>query len=479
MKRFVLYFIPILLIVSAVSNSCRKPVDEDAKLTFSTSMVNFDTVFTTLGSMTKRFTVKNTHNFPMKINIYLASGNASYYSINVDGQAGISFKDVEIPAKDSIFVFVKVTINPSQINTPFLVTDSIIFRSGRTEQDVDLIAYGQDAHFIVADAQSLVPYKLVAGAGETVHFTSDKPWVIYGFAAVDSMGTLIIDDGAKIYFHKNSGIWVYQGSLQVNGTAANPVLFRGDRINDPSADRKAGQWSRIWLMESAQNSEIKHAIIANAEVGIDIQSLSGTVAIRNCLIKQSYFQGIQIRNATVLIENSIIANSELQNTMTVQIGDVTANHVTIGNYANTKGAAALLFQNYYLEASMQNGGIAYTQYEGTTTVTFNNSIIYGTMANEWRKSVGEGTTSPLNYQFTNCLVRSETTNDTKFINCLYNQDPKFNNVTNWDFTLQQGSPAINAGNTGLNIFTDYAGNPRDGQPDIGAYEFGGSSGKLR
>jgi hypothetical protein len=479
MKHFVLYFISILLIISTLSNSCRKPVDEEAKLTFSSSTVNFDTVFTTLGSMTKRFTVKNRHKFPMKVDIHLASGSTSYYSINVDGRAGISFKEIEIAPQDSIFVFVKVTINPGQINTPFLVTDSIIFRSGRIEQDVDLVAYGQDAHFIVADNQSFVPYKLVAGAHETVHFTNDKPWVIYGFAAVDSLGTLIIDEGAKIYFHKNSGLWIYrEGCLQVNGTAANPVLFRGDRINDHSIDKKAGQWSRIWLMESSRDSEINHAIIANAEVGIDIQSLvqreSGKIFIRNCLIKQSYFQGVQIRNAEVHIENTIIANSEEQNAMSVQIGDVTANHVTIGNYANTKSAVALLLQNYYMEASIENGAIVYTQYEGNTNVNFNNSIIYGSFANEWKRSIGEGTTSPLNYRFENCLVRSETINDANFINCIHNKDPKFNNIDIWDFKLQQGSPAINAGKTGLGISIDYAGNPRDGQPDIGAYEFGGN-----
>ncbi|MDR1112927.1 MAG: hypothetical protein LBL18_04125, partial [Bacteroidales bacterium] len=362
--------------------------------------------------------------------------------------------------------------------------DSIVFRSGRVEQDVDLVAYGQDAHFIVADSQGLVPFKRVAGAHQTIHFTSDKPWVVYGFAAIDSLGTLIIDEGTKIYFHKNSGLWVYRfGRLQVNGTAANPVLFRGDRLNDPTMDKKAGQWSRIWIMESSQNSEINHAIIANAEVGIDIQSLerreSGKVLIRNCLIKQSYFQGIQIRNAEVYIENSIIANSELQNTMSVQIGDVTANHVTIGNYVNTKGAAALLLQNYYVEPAIKDGAILYTQYEGDANINFNNSIIYGSTGTQLTKSAGEGTVSPLNYRFENCLLRSEWTGDANLVNCVFNKDPLFTDIDEWNFLLRQGSPAINVGKTGLGISTDYAGNPRDASPDAGAYEFGGVAGKLR
>jgi hypothetical protein len=218
-------------------------------------------------------------------------------------------------------------------------------------------------------------------------------------------------------------------------------------------------------------------------VGIDIQSFvqreSGKTFIRNCLIKQSYFQGIQIRNAAVHIENSIIANSELQHAMSVQIGDVTANHVTIGNYANTKGMSALLLQNYYMEASVENGSLFYTQYEGDANINFNNSIIYGSASTQLKKSVGEGTVSPLNYRFENCLLCSEMTNDANLVNCIFNKDPLFTNIDQWNFSLQQGSPAINAGKSGLGISTDYAGNPRDAQPDAGAYEFGGVAGKLK
>lgn len=47
---------------------------------------------------------------------------------------------------------------------------------------------------------------------------------------------------------------------------------------------------------------------------------------------------------------------------------------------------------------------------------------------------------------------------------------------NADFHLKSGSPAIDAGATGLGIAVDHDGSARVGVPDIGAYEYGGGGG---
>ena len=36
-----------------------------------------------------------------------------------------------------------------------------------------------------------------------LNFTKDKPYVIYGYAAIPANKTLVIDAGARIYFHNN------------------------------------------------------------------------------------------------------------------------------------------------------------------------------------------------------------------------------------------------------------------------------------
>ena len=229
MKKIVYLALISLLLLNFIS--CDPTSEDGVTLQFSEEQVTFDTVFTTLGSTIRTFTVHNTTSTDVTTDIRLASGSQSYYSINVDGESGISFNDVEIPAHDSIFVFVKVTINPGNVNTPFLVTDSIEFITGNKKQDVNLVAYGQDANFIVADSgPENLRYKVVAGAHETTVWTNDKPYVVFGWAVVDSLGKLEIEPGTKIYFHYNSGLWVYRyGQLEAVGTKEQPILFRNGR----------------------------------------------------------------------------------------------------------------------------------------------------------------------------------------------------------------------------------------------------------
>ena len=41
-----------------------------------------------------------------------------------------------------------------------------------------------------------------------LHFNNTKPYVIYGYAAVPSTKTLVIDPGARVHFHAESGLIV-------------------------------------------------------------------------------------------------------------------------------------------------------------------------------------------------------------------------------------------------------------------------------
>lgn len=54
-------------------------------------------------------------------------------------------------------------------------------------------------------------------------------------------------------------------------------------------------------------------------------------------------------------------------------------------------------------------------------------------------------------------------------------NPDLTNISNYDVTLQSGSPAINAGYN-FGVVYDFAGNIRDATPDIGAYEYQGENG---
>ena len=52
---------------------------------------------------------------------------------------------------------------------------------------------------------------------------------------------------------------------------------------------------------------------------------------------------------------------------------------------------------------------------------------------------------------------------------IYNQDPKFTDAFNGDYSLDAGSPAIDQGISGV-LNVDFNGNSRDATPDLGAFE---------
>ena len=146
------YILPILLIF--FSYSCKKEniqSTENAILHFSNDTILFDTIFTSVGSITHQLTVYNNNNFDVTTNVRLSGNTEGNFRMNVDGESGNNIKNVIIGSNDSIFVFLEVTIDPTNTNTPYLVSDSILFITGNNHQDVDLIAYGQDAYFHTAN----------------------------------------------------------------------------------------------------------------------------------------------------------------------------------------------------------------------------------------------------------------------------------------------------------------------------------------
>ncbi|MFN9324359.1 MAG: hypothetical protein ACK6A5_03100, partial [Flavobacteriales bacterium] len=105
MKRL-LALVPFLAVLLALPG-CRKDElftdDPSAQLNFSQQEVLFDTIFTTVGSVTKRFVARNPSDNAVKVDIRLEGGSPSPFRINVDGASGTTFNDVEILGGDSIY----------------------------------------------------------------------------------------------------------------------------------------------------------------------------------------------------------------------------------------------------------------------------------------------------------------------------------------------------------------------------------------
>ena len=223
--RHILFILTIFLFAGA---SCKKinPINTDSnlKLEFSADTVLFDTVFTSLGSATHELRIYNRNSDDLQISsIRLGQGDDSPFRLNLDGESATEIYDKIIPAKDSLFSFLRVTINPNDLNTPFVVEDELEFVTNGNTQTVKLLAWGQNANYIVGDKVTNViqgKYTIVADSLQTTIWTKERPYVIYGWALINSYGTLRIEAGTKVYCHQGSGIFSWSdGQLNINYTA--------------------------------------------------------------------------------------------------------------------------------------------------------------------------------------------------------------------------------------------------------------------
>jgi len=428
--------------------------------------------------------VTNQYKNPVKTDIRLVGGDMSYFSVNVDGvyMERQYLKDVEIPAQDSIFIFIKANINPSGINNPMLACDTLTFTTNGNKQNVELLAYGQDAHFILPNdtiripqedgSVYEIPYRIVAEEGKEVTWKNDKPYVIYGHAVVDSDAKLIIEKGTRVHLHQGATLWIYvDGCLEVNGTKDEPVTFRGDRL-EKGYENVHGQWNKIWICESDRDSKIDYAIIKNAFIGIHAETLeerkNNKLILTNSIIKTSQ-SGLLAQAYTIEASNNVFMDCKQFCAALTQGGDYTfVNNTLYNRYSNRRTDPALYLSNYY---KYPNDDIGVSDFSGN----FVNNIVSGSQDEEFRYSTPMKE-AKFSASFENCLLKT----DLKFLensaithtNTLLNINPEFEDEKEYkDLKLKSTSPCKNAGKSVPWLLTDIEGNLRNTSfPSIGAYE---------
>jgi len=459
----ILFPILLFLIVIFSCNKTEFDYSKDAKLQFSTDSIIFDTIFSGVGSTTKSFKIYNKSTKALIISdIYVAKRNLSKYILNVNGQSNNSFKNIQINANDSMYVFVQVKINTNE--DALLEQDSIVFITNNNFQDIKLLAWGQDVYFI---------------NGEYINdqvWQNDKPYLIYNSILVEENKKLTIEQGCKIYFHRGSSMYIV-GTLEINGTFEEPVILQGDRLEQVYND-VPGQWNGIWIMNGSKHNVINYAEIKNAVTGIKVDTLADinipTLTISNSKIEHHSFAGIYAQGSTIFATNCLINDCGYYALALTIGGSYEFYHCTIANYwQNTiRSTPAVILNNYYT-------------YENTIFVRnldkadFYNCIIYGNTDNEL--FLDNVTNTIFNYKFNNCLIKideSTIPDISKFENYIFNQEPQFTDVNTYNFNIEANSAAKNrASKTYVDLYPAYLNmdikqNSRilDAAPDIGAYE---------
>lgn len=471
-QAFLLLLFPFLIL-----SSCKKDellTDSSAKLDFSTDSILFDTVFTSIGSTTKLFKVYNSHNQPMNISrIRLATGTNSQFRINVDGISAVSHNDVEILGDDSLYVFVQVTVNPLNINSPMLIKDSIIFETNGNIQDVKLTAIGQDVYLHKPDHFSTTGFPAYSIINCNDVWTNDKPHLIFGYAVVDSACTLTMLQGTRVHIHNGGVLWIYKdGTLIINGMHGNEVTIQGDRL-EPEFKDIPGQWGKIWMMKGSKNNSIDWAIIKNGSIGIQVDSIniSGipSLKLNNTIIKNMQAAALYGQGAHIWSSNCLFANCGQYVAALALGGKYKFEHCTFGNFwtYSTRSTPLLLMNNYYVDIN------SVIQVRSLDSCYFGNCILYGDQGEE----IGIDSTSSglFKYKFENTLIKTTRSLDINhYFSCWANSSPGFSNIGNNNYEISASSAAKDVGYPTLIIKDlNFVGrpNPDTSIPDLGAYEF--------
>ncbi len=335
----------VLVAIMAWSwNSCETELaftKSSGQLVFSADTLYLDTLFGNISSKTYSLKIYNPTKTHLSIpTVKLKSGSNSPFRFAIDGQVGNVLHDVEIMSKDSLFVFVEATIPSSSIQNQveMLISDQLIFEQEGQNQAIELVSLAKDAIFLYPkrfdngttevlevgvndQGESLFIQGFYLDDSELI-FSAEKPYVIYGYAAIPSGKTAVFEAGSRVHFHAESGlIAADQSSLKVNGAISQDplllekeVIFEGDRL-EPDYEHVPGQWGMVWLTDGSTAHELNHLTIKNATIGLLMDHQDGsnspTLTLKNVQIHNSALFNLWGKTAHIEAENSVFGSAGL------------------------------------------------------------------------------------------------------------------------------------------------------------------------
>jgi hypothetical protein len=485
----ILFFISIAI---CVFFSCRKEeiftTSPSDKLAFSRDTLRFDTVFTQQGSATRILKIFNRNNKAIRISkISIASGSKTFFRLNIDGKSTQSIENVEIAAKDSIYIFGEVTIDPNKqlSDSPFVVNDELLFETNGNKQRVVLEAWGQNAVYL--------PNRFFKGKrgliqNEDLTLDGKKPYVVFG-QLYFANNNVTIAAGTHIYVHGGLGkdkngfypdgalVFLKGSRLKIKGTAQNPVIIKGDRLEKEFIG-VSGQWAALVFTAGSTGNEVDYAVIEDARLGIGVDS-AADLRIRNTKIINAQGSALSASYSRVEADNCLFyTDGRDANSVSLNFGgNYTFRYCTMVSYGNVGESLAMNNYRCYDGLACKNLKV------NALAASFKNSIIFGSGKDEITLGDASGGKNAdlFSYNLENCIVRvGDLLKPTAFPNFLNNcknclqptsKDRLFKNADKDNYELDSLSVADKKAMPIPNLLIDLLGKPRDAtQPDIGCYE---------
>ncbi len=461
-----------LISVNFLMSSCiddSVTTSTSALLTFSRDTVNFDTVFTDLGTPTARLIVCNRNKKGVNISSIKFKNPETCFSLNVDGVSGSDFHDVEIRGKDSVFLFVECFIPETQGASPGLVEDELEFVTNGVTQRVRVEAYGQN----------VTRLRNVRLSSDT-RLTAERPYVVFDSLIVERGVTLTVDPGAQVLFHDGASL-VVDGRLEAVGEPNRMIAFRGDRLDDvlPDVgyDIMAGQWKGIRIGAGSFDNRMEYVDMRSTVSGLMVDScadLSRTkLVLLNSWLHNSQGNVLNSKYAKVNAYGCCFSEAA-DAVVSLTGGEHEFLQCTIANnYLFSAIRGALLSLWHVFPDEEDESGLPLMK------ARFENSIIYGLADDLNTENLRKGDLTGSDVYFRNVSLKSAGENDDNFIECLWDTDPMFYTdrpIYYFNYRLKDDSPVKLAGDASLvmsEVLRDMDGvdRLRDGAPSLGAYQY--------
>lgn len=438
-----------LIFLSIIGFACDKQedynFDPDFRFTFSTDILSFDTLFTGFTSTTKQLKIYNPSSKAVKISSIKLNKTATAYRLNVNGNQSNLIQNIELSARDSLYVFVEVDLAQANEDAPRLLSDKIVVEANGHVQEIVLETFAQDVYVIEEDIV------------EQTTWTENRPYLVLKPIWIEEGIELMIQNGARIYFAKNAGLHI-KGRIAVNGTFEQGVFFGSTRLED-LYENTPGQWDGIYFYKESSASLLRHFVLENGINGLSFDGIStnSPVDLSYGIVRNFTKKGIAAKNTTILAHDLVISNCG-QECFKLE-GDATCEI-----YQST-------FYNFW-PFSLRNQAIVSFHGSGEAKLKISNSIVWGTRNNEIRLEPFEAV------EIRNTLLKlsdiAQTDYAAVFENCIFNTNPLFIDIDTFNFELQAESPAVDKGNAELNKenWVDFKGHTRNlNETDMGAYEY--------
>ncbi|MCM1291344.1 MAG: hypothetical protein NC201_03930 [Prevotella sp.] len=464
--RFILLFIAAaigLTVASCISDDITNSAS--ARLEFSTDTLSFDTVFTQTGTPTARLLVFNRGDKGVNISSISFKNPNSYFRMNVDGQSGKSFQNVEIRAKDSIYVFIECTLPENHDSKPTLIEEQLQFLTNGNEQSVVIEAWGQN----VTRLNSVTIDK-------DMTLTAEQPYVVFDSLIVKNGATLNIEPGAQILFHDKAAMHIY-GKINAVGSPGKMIDLRGDRLDNvlPNVgfDILAGQWNGIRIAPESFGNRLEYVDMRSTVSGLVLDSCAVSNDVKltlvNSWLHNSQGNVLSAKYSNIDAYGCVFSESPLA-VVSLTGGNHSFVQCTLANNYLFSAVLEPLLSLFHVNAENGNGGIGLPYMKAD----FENCIIYGLGADI---NISDLKNSEVYMRYV--LFKSKGNDDEHFINCIWNEDPLFYTIRNdyyFNYRVKNDSPAIGAGNPAFVsqiclIDMDGLNRLKDGNPCLGAYVY--------